>query len=71
MNTFLITFKSGNRKTGPILVTTSPRATCCPIACPLRENDSITCATCRICLKQCNAIIAFPAHGAAAHKIAA
>ena len=36
MQKFLITFKSGNRITGPILITTSPRSTC-PTACPFRK----------------------------------
>ena len=39
MDKFLIVFKSGNRKTGPILITTSPRATC-PFACPLRKGSA-------------------------------
>jgi hypothetical protein len=34
---YLITFKSGNRKTGPLLITTSPRSSC-PTACPLRKG---------------------------------
>ncbi|RED13909.1 DUF7227 family protein [Pontivivens insulae] len=37
MQKFLITRKSYNRKTGPIMVTTSPRMTC-PTACPLRKT---------------------------------
>lgn len=37
MEKFLITRKSQNRKTGPILLTTSPRNTC-PTSCPLRKN---------------------------------
>lgn len=37
MEKFIIVAKSGNRITGPIMVTTSPRATC-PLACPLRGN---------------------------------
>lgn len=37
MDKFLITLKSGNRITGPIMVTTSPRATC-PAACPFRRS---------------------------------
>jgi hypothetical protein len=37
MDKFLITRKSNNPITGPIMVTTSPRATC-PIACPLRKD---------------------------------
>lgn len=37
MPKFLITKKSHNRVTGPIMVTTSPRSTC-PKACPLRKN---------------------------------
>lgn len=36
MEKFLITAKSGNRITGPIMVTTSPRSTC-PVACPFRK----------------------------------
>lgn len=35
---FLITEKSANRKVGPIMVTTSPRASC-PDACPLRRDN--------------------------------
>jgi hypothetical protein len=34
---YLITEKSGNAKVGPIMVTTSPRATC-PEACPFKKN---------------------------------
>lgn len=37
MPKFLITAKSYNRLTGPILVTTSPRLTC-PDACPLKKT---------------------------------
>ncbi len=37
MDKFLITRKAYNRKTGPIMVTTSPRASC-PDACPLRRH---------------------------------
>lgn len=37
MPKFLITRRSHNRITGPILVTTSPRTTC-PHACPLRKQ---------------------------------
>lgn len=37
MEKFLITEKSHNRITGPILVTTSPRKSC-PVACPLRKT---------------------------------
>jgi hypothetical protein len=36
MEKYLITMKSGNRITGPIMVTTSPRSTC-PSACPFRK----------------------------------
>lgn len=35
---FLITAKSGNSKVGPIMVTTSPRASC-PDACPFRRDN--------------------------------
>ncbi|MEM8971883.1 MAG: hypothetical protein AAGD43_07480 [Pseudomonadota bacterium] len=38
MDKFLITEKSYNRKTGPMMVTTSPRATC-PLCCPLRKSS--------------------------------
>jgi hypothetical protein len=34
---FLVVFNSANHKTGEMLVTTSPRATC-PAACPLRRS---------------------------------
>lgn len=37
MEKFLITEKSQNRITGPIMVTTSPRVSC-PVACPLRKS---------------------------------
>ncbi len=37
MEKFLITRKSYNRITGPIMVTTSPRRTC-PVACPYRKS---------------------------------
>lgn len=37
MEKFLITHKSGNRITGPIMITTSPRSTC-PTACPFRKD---------------------------------
>ena len=37
MDKFLIVQKSGNRITGPIMVTTSPRSSC-PLACPLRKT---------------------------------
>jgi hypothetical protein len=37
MDKFLITRKSQNPITGPILVTTSPRRTC-PLSCPLRKT---------------------------------
>jgi hypothetical protein len=39
MERFLITFKSGNRITGPIMITTSPRSTC-PLACPFRKGGN-------------------------------
>ena len=39
MDKFLIVQKSGNRITGPIMVTTSPRNTC-PLACPLRKDGA-------------------------------
>jgi len=39
MERFLIAFKSGNRITGPILITTSPRSSC-PLACPLRKGST-------------------------------
>lgn len=39
MDKFLITPKSHNRITGPIMVTTSPRRSC-PTACPLRKSGS-------------------------------
>src|SRR5882672_5442496 len=39
MERFLITHKSGNRITGPIMITTSPRATC-PRACPFRKGGT-------------------------------
>lgn len=38
MEKFLITKRSGNKKTGPILVTTSPRKTC-PTICPFRKDS--------------------------------
>ena len=37
MDKYLITFTSSNPITGPMLVTTSPRATC-PSICPLRGS---------------------------------
>jgi hypothetical protein len=37
LDKFLITFKSGNRITGPIMITTSPRSSC-PTACPFRKD---------------------------------
>ena len=39
MEKFLITPKSHNRVTGPIMITTSPRRTC-PHACPLRKASN-------------------------------
>lgn len=39
MDKYLITHKSGNRITGPIMITTSPRSSC-PLACPLRKGGS-------------------------------
>lgn len=39
---FLITPKSGNKKVGPIMVTTSPR-TSCPDACPFRRDNTGGC----------------------------
>lgn len=36
MDKFIITKSSGNRITGPIMITTSPRSTC-PTACPYRS----------------------------------
>ena len=39
MDKFLITRKSANPITGPIMVTTSPRFTC-PTACPLKKTGS-------------------------------
>jgi len=39
MDKFLVTLKSGNPITGPILVTTSPRASC-PLSCPLRKKST-------------------------------
>lgn len=38
MDKFLITAKSYNRITGPMMVTTSPRSTC-PDTCPLRKSS--------------------------------
>jgi len=38
MEKFLITKRSGNTKTGPILLTTSPRKTC-PSICPFRKGS--------------------------------
>lgn len=43
MQKFLITPKSHNRITGPIMVTTSPRRTC-PLACPFRKDSNETTA---------------------------
>ena len=43
MDKFLITRKSANPITGPIMETTSPRATC-PNACPFRKTASGTAA---------------------------
>ena len=37
MDKFLIVERSGNRTTGPMMVTTSPRSTC-PLSCPLRKG---------------------------------
>lgn len=37
MQKYLITAKSSNRKTGPIMVTTSPRSTC-PTTCPFKGS---------------------------------
>lgn len=46
MQKFLITRKSENPKTGPIMVTTSPSRTC-PLNCPLRKStDSETSGAC-------------------------
>ena len=46
MDKFLITRRSENIHTGPIMVTTSPRMTC-PFACPLRRSASTrTAAAC-------------------------
>lgn len=46
MDKFLIVRKSENVHTGPIMVTTSPRATC-PFACPLRKHaDTPTAGVC-------------------------
>src|ERR1700730_15790519 len=39
MDKFLVTEKSGNRITGPIMVTTSPRFTC-PQACAFKRNGN-------------------------------
>lgn len=39
MDKFLITERSYNRKTGPMMVTTSPRSTC-PLCCPLRKTST-------------------------------
>ena len=39
MDKFLITEKSYNRITGPMMVTTSPRSTC-PLSCPLRKGSN-------------------------------
>jgi len=38
MEKFLITKRSGNKKTGPMLLTTSPRKTC-PTICPFRKDS--------------------------------
>ena len=46
MDKFLITRKSANPVTGPIMVTTSPRFTC-PVSCPLRKDaDTPTAGLC-------------------------
>jgi hypothetical protein len=37
LDQFLITLKSGNRKVGPMMMTTSARSTC-PLACPFRKD---------------------------------
>lgn len=42
MSKYLITPKSNNVKTGPIMVTTSPRKTC-PNACPFRKDNAGGC----------------------------
>jgi hypothetical protein len=46
MDKFLITRRSENPITGPIMTTTSPRFTC-PVACPLRKgNETSTAGVC-------------------------
>ena len=46
MDKYLITRRSSNPVTGPIMVTTSPRVTC-PISCPLRKDaDTPTAGLC-------------------------
>jgi hypothetical protein len=46
LDKYLIVSKSANRKTGPIMMTTSPRATC-PLACPFRKDADES--TARVC----------------------
>lgn len=46
MSKFLITKRSENKITGPILVTTSPRRTC-PAGCPFKKGSDL--ATASLC----------------------
>ena len=39
------------------------------IACPQQNNDKITCASCRLCMKKRSVIIGFKAHGTGKKKI--
>ena len=39
------------------------------VVCPATASDSISCATCKLCQKQRQSIVAFPAHGASKNKV--
>ena len=39
------------------------------VICPATQRDNVSCATCQLCQRQRDAIVAFPAHGSGARRI--
>jgi hypothetical protein len=39
------------------------------VVCPATQRDDVSCATCQLCQRQRDAIVAFPAHGSGARRI--
>jgi hypothetical protein len=39
------------------------------VVCPATQRDNVSCATCQLCQRQRDTIVAFPAHGSGARRI--